>query len=227
MADARDHLLALGRQKDALESQIAAIVDALGAPNLGGVSAPLVDAEGFPRADVDVHQTRTLRHQLAVLNTDHTALMLQVEQAMHALHADARPTGSGELRAAAAPPPFAASAAPPRPYVPPAAAAPVPASAASNGHAHLEPFALCDEVAAGSPAEEAGLQPGDRLLCFGPVHAGNHDNLRALARLVGRTADGAPIEVAVARGGGARATLTLRPRAWAGNGKLGAHLTPL
>ena len=92
MADARDHLLALGRQKDALESQIAAIVDALGAPNLGGVSAPLVDAEGFPRADVDVHQTRTLRHQLAVLNTDHTALMLQVEQAMHALHADALAT---------------------------------------------------------------------------------------------------------------------------------------
>ena len=33
--------------------------------------------------------------------------------------------------------------------------------------------------------------------------------------------------LAVARGGGARATLTLRPRAWAGNGKLGAHLTPL
>ena len=45
MTDARDHLLALGRQKDALESQIAAIVDALDAPNLGGVSAPLVDAE--------------------------------------------------------------------------------------------------------------------------------------------------------------------------------------
>ena len=50
-------------------------------------SAPLVDAEGFPRADVDVHATRTARHRLACLNTDHKALMEEIEKGLHALHA--------------------------------------------------------------------------------------------------------------------------------------------
>ena len=32
--------------------------------NLGGIATPLVDREGFPRADIDIHTTRTLRNNL-------------------------------------------------------------------------------------------------------------------------------------------------------------------
>ncbi|KAM9118646.1 26S proteasome non-ATPase regulatory subunit 9 isoform 2-T2 [Pangshura tecta] len=52
-----------------------------------GMNEPLVDAEGYPRADVDVYQVRAARHNIICLQNDHKALMLQVEKALHQLHA--------------------------------------------------------------------------------------------------------------------------------------------
>jgi len=51
--------------------------DAAGA--IMGLDAPLVDADGFPRGDIDVHRARTLRHRLAILRTDHKRTMKEME----------------------------------------------------------------------------------------------------------------------------------------------------
>ena len=44
-----------------------------------GIDTPLIDEEGYPRNDIDVHRARTLRHRLAVIRTDHKELMKEVE----------------------------------------------------------------------------------------------------------------------------------------------------
>ena len=123
----RETLKALIAQKDAIEREIMEVSDALSSStNLGGVETPLVDREGFPRADIDIHTTRTLRNKLATLNTDHKALMARIESGLlNALPATStsshQPTGGHGERAGAplAPGPTA----PPRPATVAASAA--------------------------------------------------------------------------------------------------------
>mmetsp|Transcript_8045 Transcript_8045/g.20021 ORF Transcript_8045/g.20021 Transcript_8045/m.20021 type:complete len:231 (-) Transcript_8045:223-915(-) len=227
-------LQALIRKKDALEAEAESLTEQLSASNMGGVSGPLVDREGFPRADVDVHATRLLRNRLACLNTDHRQLMGQIEQSMHALHAAA--AADGTVSTGSAP----AARSTPAAAAPSGSAAPA-ASAAANGHTQLKPFALVDSVDPAGPAAAAGLQVGDRLLRFGALHAENHDQLKALGRLTQRSVGG-EVAVIVLRAAAnseppppsaAHPTtspaveLCLRPCTWDGPGLLGCHLTPL
>ncbi|KAF6278071.1 hypothetical protein mRhiFer1_009359 [Rhinolophus ferrumequinum] len=51
------------------------------------MNQPLVDCEGYPRSDVDLYQVRTARHNIVCLQNDHKAVMKQVEDALHQLHA--------------------------------------------------------------------------------------------------------------------------------------------
>ena len=51
-----------------------------------GLKGPLVDSEGFPRADVDLHQIRSMRGRIAVLNTDLSATMKRIENGLAELH---------------------------------------------------------------------------------------------------------------------------------------------
>lgn len=44
-----------------------------------GIDAPLVDAEGYPRADIDVYRARTLRRRFKEIQTDHRALEKRIE----------------------------------------------------------------------------------------------------------------------------------------------------
>jgi 26S proteasome non-ATPase regulatory subunit 9 len=213
-------------QKEALEKEIVDLSDALTADNMGGVKAKLTDAEGFPRADIDVAGTRKLRHRLAVLNTDHKALMAQIELGLAGVLPSV-PGGVGGGAARSAPLPVAAQAAPP----PPAGAGPSPMQieAAGLDDAALVPFAELDSVSDGGPAASAGALVGDRLLRFGTLTSANHDELRALGRLTQRAgASSDSILLLVARGAGAdRVELVLRPRRWTGQGLLGCHLKPL
>ena len=114
-------LFALQDKARAIEAEIAAIQEELQTmPGKPGLKGNLVDKEGFPRADVDVHNVRIKRNRLAYvqcpasapaesalcrlsaarpcpgarsnagaalvrcLQTDHLALMKQVEAGMHA-----------------------------------------------------------------------------------------------------------------------------------------------
>ncbi|KAJ2769835.1 putative 26S proteasome regulatory subunit [Coemansia nantahalensis] len=94
----------------------------------------------------------------------------------------------------------------------------------------LQPFARVSIVTPNSPASEAGLVAGDKVVRYGSVDASNHDNLKALSAetinninkpmsvTVQRVVDGRPQTV----------DLTLRLRhGWGGESLLGCHILPL
>ena len=51
-----------------------------------GLNNPLVDGEGFPRADLDIFETRKLRNRHACLQTDYKNLMKKLEAQLFGLH---------------------------------------------------------------------------------------------------------------------------------------------
>ena len=51
-----------------------------------GLKGPLIDNEGFPRADVDIVECRKLRHRHACLQTDYSRLMKDLENRLFGLH---------------------------------------------------------------------------------------------------------------------------------------------
>ncbi|KAG8462693.1 hypothetical protein KFE25_004669 [Diacronema lutheri] len=229
-AQMKEELRSMMASMRQLEEEISQTVAALSAPGLGGLRGPLVDVDGFPRADVDVHGTRTLRNQHARLDTDHKALMAQIERRLVAMHAL-----PAHLRApAAAPKPQLMGAAATT------AASPPQAGGGSGGDdvamldadSDDEAFALVDEVASGGPAECSGLRVGDSLVRFGTVGARTAEPLGAVARAVGAAeAASEAIELVVRRRAPPAVDelvrLTLRPQRWQGRGLLGCHLCPL
>lgn len=53
------------------------------------MSEDLIDCEGFPRNDIDVHQIRHARHQIICMQNDMKALVKEIEKGLHAVHAEA------------------------------------------------------------------------------------------------------------------------------------------
>lgn len=231
LAALRASARAAAERRAALEAQISRACAALeGMPC--GVSGALVDAEGFPRGDCDVHQARALRHRLACLHTDHKQAERALERALHALHAAAPAAPSGSAPSASAPaaaPSTAAANAPAHPAG--ANGGGVAAAAAGVGGVQLDPFgaplAAVGEVQDGGPAADAGLRRGDSILTFGAVGGGG--DLAALAAEA-RMGVGRALGVRVLRReafGEASLMLTVTPRespAW--RGLLGVQILP-
>lgn len=71
----------LCQRKEAIEVEVECIVEALKSTG-AGITGSLVDAEGFPRSDIDVYTTRYQRHRYHCLQTDHTEVMKQIEVSM-------------------------------------------------------------------------------------------------------------------------------------------------
>ena len=213
-----------------------------------GLTGNLTDAEGFPRHDIDVYAVRAQRHRLACLQTDHKAVMKEVEQALFARHATARASGAvparpsveaaaAARRAAAANPAANGNGAP--------AAAPVTREAREERLRAAPPFAVVNTVADGGPAAEAGLCAGDRVVAFGDVGLAQSEcalfqapELSEVAAAVGANV-GRALAVYVRRRvfavDAATQTGTTReelvrlevtPHAWGGRGVLGCHLLP-
>lgn len=65
-------------RKDALERRIKCIVSELDGLRVG-INGRLLDAEGYPRNDIDLYHVRELRNEHAHLQTDHQALMKEIE----------------------------------------------------------------------------------------------------------------------------------------------------
>lgn len=80
----RQELISLDTQKKALLSEAEAIVSELttkqpgGGPPIG-IDAPLVDDEGYPRADIDVYRARTLRKRFKEIQTDVKVIEKKIE----------------------------------------------------------------------------------------------------------------------------------------------------
>lgn len=188
------------KKKDEIEAQIKAYYDVLDDQRGVGMNEPLVDVEGYPRADVDVYQVRTARHNIACLQNDHKALMRDVEQALHQLHArekEKREKDEAEARA----------------------------EARSQSQPLLLPFARVSAVTPGSPASMSGLQVDDEIVEFGSVNTHNFQSLQNIATVV-QHSEGKPLSVAVIRGG-ERMHLGLTPKRWTGKGLLGCNIVPL
>ncbi|XP_007539875.1 26S proteasome non-ATPase regulatory subunit 9 isoform X1 [Erinaceus europaeus] len=194
------------RRKEEIEEQIKANYDVLESQKGVGMSEPLVDCEGYPRADVDLYQVRTARHNIVCLQNDHKAVMKQVEEALHQLHARDKEKQARDM-----------------------------AEAHEEAMSHnldqnenlgaQRPFAKVNSVIPGSPASDAGLQVDDEIVAFGSVNTQNFQSLHNIGNVV-QHSEGKPLSVTVIRQG-EKYQLRLVPTRWAGKGLLGCNILPL
>jgi hypothetical protein len=91
--EARTALRLLVEQRAEMESVLAGATARLSARGGGGLTGSLVDKEGYPRADIDLAQTRMDRHAVATLTNDLRGLMRRIEAGLQELHAAAAPAG--------------------------------------------------------------------------------------------------------------------------------------
>jgi 26S proteasome regulatory subunit N4 len=215
--------LALMKERDSMEAEMSALIALLTAPGAPGLAGNLVDAEGFPRADVNIHEVRTQRNRLACLRTDHKVATDKIEALLHEVLA---PGGADAAAATAGPPPAAA------PVVEEVAEAPLVPRVRVTRPA----FAAVDEVSAGSPASAAGLAVGDRVVAFGAISLRTMPNAEAaMGALPGclQEHEGRSVTIAVSRavvapgvepGERELVELQLTPERWGGPGLLGCHV---
>ncbi|KJE93800.1 26S proteasome non-ATPase regulatory subunit [Capsaspora owczarzaki ATCC 30864] len=222
-ADLTEEARRIARDKARMEADLAALLSALSSHG-ADMASPLVDSDGFPRNDIDVHAVRSLRNQVVVLRNDLRAIMKQAEVALQALHASKRSQGA----AAAAPAPAQSAPAPSTSTLSDAMTGLTVArqvSVPADADAALLPFARVDQVAPSSPASAAGLVIGDLLLQLGSIRRHNFTNLASVGEVV-RASENAPVDVLVDRHSQLLA-LTLTPRRWSGQGLLGCRIVPL
>ncbi|KAG9331716.1 hypothetical protein JZ751_018371 [Albula glossodonta] len=188
----------LVKKKDLIEEQIKAYYDVL--EDGVGTEGPLVDLEGYPRSDVDVYQVRTARHSISCLQNDHKAIMVEIEEALHRLHALEKAKREQN-----------------QPHA--------QAGAMDQGASLPLPFARVDTITQGSPASQSGLRVGDEVIGFGSVNSGNFQNLQNIASVV-QHSEGKPLSITVVRSG-QKVHLSLTPQRWSGRGLLGCNIVPL
>ncbi|KAK3112323.1 putative 26S proteasome regulatory subunit [Teratosphaeriaceae sp. CCFEE 6253] len=224
-------------KKENLEAELHALGSVLDSHKVN-MSTPLLTPDGFPRADLDVAQIRTTRARIIRLKNDYKDIMSKLEVAVQAQFA----AGKGiEGMAPASARTGATNGA--------AASAGAASAGAAQSSAIEPPFAKVNTVVPNSPADQAGMLAGDKIMRFGSVNWMNHERLSKVAQVVQqsenvcaawtcrwRDADEAiqqSILIKVLRdtgddSGSATLDLRLTPRRdWGGRGLLGCHLLPL
>ncbi|KAM7359768.1 26S proteasome non-ATPase regulatory subunit 9 [Cochliomyia hominivorax] len=203
-------LFKLMADKDKLESQINTYGIILSQNGNVGMTGPLVDSEGFPRNDIDVYQVRQARQQIICLQNDHKALMKEIEKLMHELHAEAKQAQTSQLLSHKA------------------AGMHLNENSSDESEETLEvlpPKSILKvtNVAAGSPAEEAGLCKDDEICEFGSANASNFNKkLETIADIVRHMRD-RRIPLKVLRNNEIL-NLILIPHTWSGPGLLGCNI---
>lgn len=199
----RSTLNVLSAQRDALEAEADAIHSELTSPGVNGeppagIKTSFIDAEGYPRGDIDIFNVKDKRRRLAEINTDYKALMKQIEQTMMELHKELPPVPATETTSS-------------------------PASVSTPSAP--KPMAKLDEIFPGSPAATAGIELNDLLIEFGTVTSNTESFLKSIVELVGKNVN-QPISIVVLRNS-ERVELSITPQPWGGRGLLGCHLTPV
>jgi 26S proteasome non-ATPase regulatory subunit 9 len=205
--------------------------------------------QGFPLPNLDLAAVRGDRHLVITRMNDHKDLTNRVEEAVKRLLEESSRAAGGAAAAGAAADADAPAGAAAARGAPPPPARPAAASAAAAPLFlnRLLPFARVDDVSPLSPAEEAGMAKGDRVVSFGAVSVSSASSAgrappsapapltQLPAEVAAALASGAGIDVVVLRAGGSgeeeavrEVTLRLTPReGWGGRGALGCHLKPL
>jgi 26S proteasome non-ATPase regulatory subunit 9 len=173
----------------------------------GGTSGSLVDHDGYPRRDVDVHDTLIERNKLNCMRTDYKDLLKRIEDTMYHMHAQARDEGLVEEEKKTLKTPKVEE----KPKI----------------MENLNPFLIVNSVASRSPAETAGLKPSDEIIRFADItevemrsfglkivgdFTANHQN-KKITVVVQRIRE--------------QVALELTPQVWEGKGLLGCHLLPI
>lgn len=194
-------VLEVMRQKDEIENKIADNFKILQVQNIG-MQEPLVDAEGYPRQDIDIYKVRQARHNIICLQNDHKAVMKLIEEGLHTVHAQEKhriPQKITEKMST------------------------LESDASSTFLAAA--FARISFVAADSPSAQAGLLVGDEVVEFGSVTQNNFTGIQNIANVVQHSI-GLNVGVLVRRGTEIQ-HLNLVPQTWKGKGLLGCTITPM
>lgn len=195
----KEEVFAMMDEKKRIESEMADWTEVLNSQGGIGMHEPLVDNEGFPRNDIDVHKVREGRNKLICLGNDLKAVTLKIETGLHSLHSQSAQSVPKDQ-----------------------------ASSVSFAEVEHEekPFAKIDSVEPNSPADLAGIKVGDQMISFGSV---THRNLKGDLRNVANVAQSSQnqnVRVQVLRNGKVM-TLSLKPQAWSGRGLIGCHIIPI
>ncbi|KAF9614604.1 hypothetical protein IFM89_019581 [Coptis chinensis] len=78
--------MCLIEKREAIETEMNAIISTLTQAGGPGLTGNLLDFEGFPRSDIDVHAVRAQRHHLAELRNDHKDITNKIEESLQVLH---------------------------------------------------------------------------------------------------------------------------------------------
>jgi len=238
----------LMRDKASLETELEGLKKSL--RQLGvGMKDPLVDSQGFPRSDVDVHGIRIQRNTIIRRSNDHQQVMKKIEKTMMLYHELLK---RNESKAAAVRVDKAREVAKDEVLQEYKRimnensslskaealkmAIEVVKSRRSNSksstsekdplaiYSNFIPFLMVERVWPNSPAEEAGLAVQDKIVKFGSINKSNLDQT-AMKRIVIHS-KGKPLEVIVRRKGKLE-KITLTPKVWSGQGLLGCFLKPV
>ncbi|KAJ0965844.1 hypothetical protein J5N97_027004 [Dioscorea zingiberensis] len=209
-ANLKAETFSLMEKRTSLEAEMNAIIEILCGPGGPGISGNLVDAEGFPRSDIDIPAVRSQRHRLAELRNDHKDITAKIDRNLELLHS-VKIANNG-------------------PHSPENSAVSLmhditsQASPMDEGPILRVPFAIIDEISDASPAAEDGLQLGDLIIKFGNVE--NGDSLHSRLALEAQSNQGCPVPLDIMRQG-SLVNLTVTPRQWHGHGLLGCHFRSL
>ena len=170
---------------------------------------------------------RTTRARIIRLKNDYKSLMSKIEEALHTRHAEYQALQQQQQSTA--------HTSTSNPGDSSSSSSSLGQTALTDTTLQATPFAVINTIAPNSPAEEAGLRPGDKVRTFGNVNWMNHEKLSRLADVVKRN-EGRRVEVRVIRqiegappsDSRREVTVALVPRSgWGGRGMLGCHLLPL
>ncbi len=124
------------------------------------MDTPLVDCNGYPRADIDIATVRATRAQIIRLRNDFKALMVKIQRKVESGFNSGIPKSQSAVVNKRGP--------------------------VETVTQPAKPFAIVNSVAEGSPASEAGLRKDDQLVKFGHVESHNHNELQMLRTEVER-----------------------------------------
>ncbi|ALC47354.1 CG9588 [Drosophila busckii] len=194
--------------KKQLEDQISKNGQILATNDNVGMSGPLIDAEGYPRNDIDVYQVRQARQNIICLQNDHKKLMDQIQTMLNQYHAEVSTTDPELVNRASA--------------------LELNSEREPGGAMITEPpltrvIVIVNLVSPNSPAEEAGLRVGDKIMRFGSINGNNFQNNLAQIGEVVRHMQNQNVQLKVKRQE-QLIDLILVPKTWTGRGLLGCNI---
>jgi len=195
----KDFVLNLIDKKNQIEQSINNFGQVLSVNNNIGMRESLVDADGFPRNDIDVYQVRHARHQIITLQNDLKSLMNDIAKGLEAIHAESSNSGHKS-----------------------------DSYQSSNANdmevveTPLNPFVKVNFVSPGSPADAAGIRFNDEVIEFGSLNATNFRELTQISDIV-KHRQNERILLRVQRDNKIH-ELHLVPRIWNGRGLLGCNV---